>query len=85
MKKQKEPTVFNEKDLRDDLLQSAKAIGLSITVAEIIATKVAAKVAARLAKRSVVTAEDLNRFIAMEAEKYSQDLADVYKNRDKII
>lgn len=85
MKKQKEPTVFNEKDLRDDLLQSAKAIGLSITVAEIITTKVAAKVAARLAKRSVVTAEDLNRFIAMEAEKYSQDLAYVYKNRDKII
>lgn len=85
MKKNSATTIFNEKSLHDDLLHSTKAIGLSLAAAEIIATKVTTRVAARLAKRSVATTDDLNRFIATEAEKYSQDLAYVYKNRGKII
>lgn len=77
--------VFNEKGLQKELLHSARAVGVSMEVAETISIKVARKVGERLVKRAAVTTEDLNRFIAEEAEKYSQDLAYVYKNRGKII
>ena len=54
-------------------------------VAEIFVGKICLKVAERLTKRAAVTTDDLNRFIAEEAEKYNKDLAYVYKNRGKII
>ena len=84
-KKKTEPTIFNEKDLQEDLLRTAKVVGLSVGAAEIIVHKITKKVAEHLAKRAVVTTDDLNRFIAAEAEKYNKDLAYVYKNRGKII
>ncbi len=84
-KKKIESFVFNEKDLQEELLRSAKAVGVSVGVAEVIALKIAKKVAERIAKRAVATTDDLNRFIAEEAEKYNKDLAYVYKNRGKII
>ncbi len=80
-----EALVFNEKELYNELLHSAKAVGLSLGAAEVIATKVVKKVAEHLARRAVITTDDLNRFIADETEKYSKDLAYVYKNRGKII
>lgn len=80
-----ETTVFNEKELYNELIHSAKAVGLSIGVAEVIADKVVKKVTEHLARRAVITIDDLNRFIADETEKYSKDLAYVYKNRGKII
>lgn len=76
---------FNEKELQKELLHSAKAVGVSAAVAEAISIKIAKKVGERLARRAAVTTEDLNRFIAEEAEKYSQDLAYVYQNRGKIM
>lgn len=79
------PIVFNEKELQQDLIHSAKALGISVAVAEAISIKIVKKVAERLSKRAAVTMDDLNRFIATEAEKYSKDLAYVYKNRGKII
>ncbi len=87
MKKKKSitPSTFNEKTLHDELLHSAKAIGLSVGAAELIIEKIVPKVAERMAKRAIVTADDLNRFIATEAEKYNKDLAYVYKIRGKII
>lgn len=85
MKKKTESTVFNEKDLQEDLMRSARVVGLSVGAAEVIVGKIVQKVAEHLAKRAVVTADDLNRFIATEAEKYNKDLAYVYKNRGKII
>lgn len=85
MKRKTESTVFNEKDLQEDLMRSAKVVGLSVGAAEVIVGKIVQKVAEHLAKRAVVTADDLNRFIATEAEKYNKDLAYVYKNRGKII
>lgn len=84
-KKKSEATVFSEKELRDELMHSAKVVGLSAGAAEVVVNKVAQKVAEHLAKRAVVTTDDLNRFIANEAEKYNKDLAYVYKNRGKII
>lgn len=85
MKKKTEATVFSEKELQKDLMRSAKVVGLSVGAAEIIVHKIVKKVAEHLAKRAIITTDDLNRFIAIEAEKYSKDLAYVYKNRGKII
>lgn len=84
-KRELSPVTFDEKKLREDLLHSAKAIGISIGVAEIIVGKISQKVAERLTKRAAVTTDDLHRFVAEEAEKYNKDLAYVYKNRGKII
>lgn len=84
-KSSQKPIVFNEKELQQDLVHSAKALGISAAVAETISLKIAKKVAERLSKRAAVTMDDLNRFIATEAEKYNKDLAYVYKNRGKII
>lgn len=86
MKNRKLETMsFSEKTLQDELLHSAKAIGLSVGAAELVAEKVTKKVAERIAKRAAITVDDLNRFVAEEAEKYNKDLAYVYKNRGKII
>lgn len=86
MKNKKLETItFNEKSLQNELLHSAKAVGLSAGAAELVAEKITTKVAERVAKRAAITADDLNRFIAEEAEKFNKDLAYVYKNRGKII
>lgn len=85
MKKKVKSFVFNEQEMQQELLHSARAVGISVAAAELIVAKIVKKVAARMAKRTVVTVDDLNRFIADEAEKYSKDLAYVYKNRGKII
>lgn len=77
--------MFDEDDLRKELLTSAKAVGISVAVAEAMSTKIANRVAERISKRSAIAMGDLNRLIAEEANKYSQDLAYVYQNRDKII
>lgn len=86
MKNKKLETLsFSEKALLDELLHSAKAIGLSVGAAELIAERITKKVAERVTKRAAITVDDLNRFVAQEAEKYNKDLAYVYKNRGKII
>lgn len=79
------PITFNEHDLQEELMHSAKVIGLSAGAAEVIVEKIAKKVAEKVATRAAITTDDLNRFIATEAEKYNKDLAYVYKNRGKII
>lgn len=83
--KSSEKFTFNEKSLRDDLVKTAKIYGISKATAEPMARIIATKVSARLQKRSVITTDDLNRFIAAEAEKFNKDLAYDYKNRGKII
>lgn len=86
MKRKKvEQFSFNEKGLRDDILESAIAIGIPEGTAQAIAEKVATKTAAWAATRAVITADDLFRHVAQEAEKYSVDLSYVYQNRGKII
>lgn len=80
-----EKFTFDERALREDLLRTAKVYGISKTTAEPIAKKIVEKVSERMSKRSVATVDDLNRFIAAEAEKFNKDLAYDYKNRGKII
>jgi len=86
MKRKKvEQFSFNEKGLRDDILESAIAIGIPEGTAQAIAEKVATRTAVWAATRAVITADDLFRRVAQEAEKYSADLSYVYQNRGKII
>lgn len=77
--------VFDEKKLREEIARSARALGLSKSTGDKIAEAIVEKVAAKMKKRAVATSDDLNRFIAAEAEKFNKDLAYVYKNRGKII
>jgi len=83
--KESEKFEFSEVDLYDDLVRSAKVAGLSKKVAMPMAKVIVEKVAKRVQKHSVVTIDDLNRYVAMEAEKFNKDLAYDYKNRGKII
>lgn len=83
--KKSEKFEFSEADLYDDLIKSAKVAGLSKKVATPMAKVIVEKVAKRVQKRSVMTIDDLNRFVATEAEKFNKDLAYDYKNRGKII
>ena len=86
MKRKKvEVASFSEKALREDVLKSALAAGIPAGTVEAIADKVAVKTAAWVATRAVITADDLHRRVAQEAEKYSADLAYIYQNRGKII
>ena len=66
-------------------MREAKALRMPAGAAEVIASKVAEQVSKWAAKRPAVTVDDIYRRIAVEAEKYSADLAYVYQNRGKII
>lgn len=80
-----QPVIFSEKGLKEELLREAKALKMPVGAAEVVASRVAEQVSKWAAKRSVVTMDDIYRRIALEAEKYSADLAYVYQNRGKII
>lgn len=80
-----QPVIFSEKELREELLREAKALKIPAGAAEVVASKVTEQVSKWAVKRSVVTMDDIYRRIAVEAEKYSADLAYVYQNRGKII
>lgn len=83
--KKLETMTFNEKLLQDELEHNARAVGLSTGAAQLVAEKVVKRVSERVTKRAAITTDDLNRFVAEEAEKFNKDLAYVYKNRGKII
>lgn len=76
---------FSEEKLVADILQEAKLLHLPQSTAELIANKIVACVAKWASKRTVVTVDDINRRVALEAAKYNADLAYVYQNRGKII
>jgi len=83
--KKLEKLEFSETALYDDLIRSAKVAGLSRKAAGPMAKAIVEKVAKRVQKRSMMTIDDLNRYVAMEVEKFNKDLAYDYKNRGKII
>lgn len=78
------PTIELE-TLKQEILQEARVVRLPMGTAEVIAEKIAEQVINWTKRRSAVTQADLNRQIARESAKYSQDLAYVFQNRDKII
>lgn len=71
--------------LKKEILREAKVVKLPMGTAEVVAEKIAEQTLAWAKKRPAVTTEDLNRQIAKNAKKYSEDLAYVYQNRGKII
>lgn len=76
---------FDAEKVRQALLYDAKIIGIPDGAAETIADKVTEKIRIWVIARPAITNDDLNRKIAVEAKRYSADLAYVYQNRGKII
>ena len=74
-----------KKELNKDLIINMKALGIPIGAAEVFADKILQEVSKSIKGKKIITAEDLNRFIATAAKKYNGDLAYVYKNRGRII
>ena len=68
-----------------ELKINMKALGIPSGSAEIFTEKIINGVQKSLKSKSIITEQDLNRLIAVEAKKYNADLAYVYKNRDKIV
>ena len=68
-----------------DIMFEAKVLGISVGAAEKFADKVSDKVTKWAEQRQSITEDDINMQIAKEVNKYSKDLAFVYKNRGKII
>lgn len=77
--------VFDEKALKTQLMQEAKAVGLSKMTAEAVTENIILSTKKWVADKPVITEDDLNRAIARAAKRYSRDLAYVYENRGKII
>lgn len=76
---------FNEEQLLDDLLSSAKALKIPSGVAESITKKILKEVRLKITKQDMISEEKLNRCISEVAQKYNPDLAYVYQNRGRII
>lgn len=77
--------VFNLEALESQLMRDAKAVGLSKDSATLITKRVSKQIAKWIEDKELITQDDLYRRIAKETRQYSQDLAYVYENRDKII
>lgn len=76
---------FSKSDLEKNIIRESKIIKIPAGEARSFVAKVAEKVAKWTEKRAEVTEVDINRQVAKEIEKYSKDLAFVYKNKGKII
>jgi len=77
--------VFDKKALKVQIMQEAKAVGLSKMTAEMVTEKIILSIEKWVADKPIITEDDLNREIARAARRYSKDLAYVYENRGKII
>lgn len=76
---------FSKTYVVKDIMLEAKVLGISAGSAKVFAEKVAEKVAKWAERRESVTEDDINTQIAKEINRYSKDLAFVYRNRGKII
>ena len=71
--------------LEAEILHEAEILNIAKETAQVIATRVSKEVTEWLSKRSAVTEDDLNRYVASKIQQYNADLAYVYQNRGKII
>lgn len=76
---------YDSKATTKELKINAKAVGIPAGAAEVFTSQTIAAVEKSLKNKRIITEADLNRLIAKEVRKYNQDLAYVYKIRDKII
>ncbi|MCL2094597.1 hypothetical protein FWH13_00535 [Candidatus Saccharibacteria bacterium] len=72
-------------DYQNDIETDALSIGIAPAHAEQIAEQVSRHLASYLAKNRSATDTDVKRFLASKLQLIHPDLADFYRNRDKII
>ena len=77
--------LFSPETLVSGLKTDARALNLPEASVEPIIARVLHAVLEWLENREIVTKSDLERVVSSELDKYSPDLALVYRNRDKII
>ena len=76
---------LSKQKLHDEIIREAKVLGIHPGTSEIIADKVVLKIMKWREGRSMITEEDLNERLPKELAKYNEDLAYLFKSKDKII
>ncbi|MBQ1528234.1 hypothetical protein IIZ77_01130 [Candidatus Saccharibacteria bacterium] len=76
---------FSPEALVSRLQSDARSLNLPEGSTEPIIERVLHAVLSWLENRDIITKSDLERVVSSELDKYSPDLALVYRNRDKII
>ena len=77
--------VFAPDALVDNLKVNARSLGLPEESTNSIIERVLHAVLVWLENRDIITRSDLERVVSLELEKYSPDLALVYRNHEKVI
>ena len=83
--KQLSKQLFSPEELVRELTAESRALGLPENSVPPIVERVLKAVVQWLEGREIITRGDLERVVSGELDKYSPDLAFVYRNRDKII
>ena len=76
---------FSPEDLVESLKSDARALNLPEQSVNPIIERVLKAVLTWLEDRQIITKSDLERVVSSELDRYSPDLALVYRNRGKII
>lgn len=77
--------LFSPEELTSVLKSESRSLGLPESSTEPIIERVLHAVLVWLEKRDIITKSDLERVVGLELDKYSPDLALVYRNRGKVI
>jgi len=77
--------LFSPDELVSLLQSESRSLGLPEHSTTPIIERVLHSVLTWLEHRDIITKSDLERVVSSELDKYSPDLALVYRNRDKII
>ncbi|MBR3204345.1 hypothetical protein IKF81_01530 [Candidatus Saccharibacteria bacterium] len=78
-------SLFSPEELVEELKQDSKSLGLPEHSTSAIIKRVLESVLIWLENRDIITKSDLERVVSCELDKYSSDLAFLYRNRNKII
>ena len=77
--------IFSPEELVNHLKTDARSLNLPENSVEPIIERVVHAVLSWLENREIITRSDLDRVVSNELDKYSPDLALVYRNKDKVI
>lgn len=77
--------IFSPEELVNHLKADARSLNLPEKTVEPIIERVIHAVLSWLENREIITKSDLDRVVGNELDKYSPDLALVYRNKDKVI
>lgn len=76
---------LTEKNLIKELKFHTRGLDIPEGAADIFIDKTISAVKKELKNKTIITKQDLIRYVTKELQKYNSDLAYVYKNYDKII